>query len=130
MEELYKRDYWEQGRGLDLWSVPHFLFGVLMAMLPPLLDISFMTAFALMMILALVWEVYEKIIGIKETLLNILFDVILPVVGFVLTANSLLSRYYDLIDLQIFTAVIFVLYMGMNTLGWYAHVKREQAKKR
>lgn len=129
MEEMYKKGLWERRKGLDLWSVPHFLFGVLMAAAPPLLDVSLLTALALTVVLALLWELYEKIVGIQETLLNGLFDLILPIMSFALTSYALRAYPLEIETLQNATGAVFALYMVMNLWGWFAHLKRKQAAR-
>ncbi|HCR52484.1 TPA: hypothetical protein DIV48_02430 [Candidatus Kaiserbacteria bacterium] len=129
MEEIYKRRLWERGRGLDLWSVPHFLFGILGAMLPQLFGISSLTAFALVVICALLWEVYEKLANIRETVLNSLFDIILSILGFTIASLLLLAYPLEIYTLQIVAAALFGLYMGINILGWFAHLKRKSVSR-
>jgi|SRR3989344_3132286 len=121
-----KRDWWKRGKALDLWSIPHFLFGVLTALLPPLMGISLLTALSLTIILALLWEVYEKLVEIKETPLNSIFDVILPIVAF--TCTSLALRIYPLPtdDLLVIANAVFVLYLFTNISGWLAYRRRHR----
>lgn len=121
-----KRDWWKRGRALDLWSIPHFLFGILMAFLPPLIGISLLSALSLTLILALVWEVYEKLIGIKETVLNIVSDFILPIVAF--TATALVLRAYPLHreDVVVVASAVLFLYIFTNLSGWLAYRRRNR----
>ncbi|MEK7144946.1 MAG: hypothetical protein AAB794_03800 [Patescibacteria group bacterium] len=120
-----KRDWWKQGKALDLWSIPHFLFGILMGMLPPLIGISLLTALSLTLILALLWELYEKLVEIKETFLNSVFDVILPIVAF--TCISLVFHFYSFHpnDILVVAIAIFVLYVFTNLSGWLAYRRRK-----
>lgn len=119
-----KRDWWQKGRAFDLWSVPHFLFGVLTAFLPRLTGLSFLTALALTIIFAMLWEVYEKFVEIKETIQNSLLDIILPVVAFTLTSYVLLlcSFHYD--DLVVIATGVFIVYVFTNVSGWLAYRRR------
>ncbi len=121
-----KRDWWKKGRAFDLWSIPHFLFGVLMAFVPPITGLSFLTALALTIILAMVWEIYEKFMDIKETVQNSLLDVILPVVAFTLTSYLLLiyPLHYD--DSLVLMGAILALYTFTNVSGWLAYRRRNR----
>ena len=123
--ERKKHDWWQRGRAFDLWSIPHFLFGVLAGMISPLTGISLLTAFALTLLLALVWELYEKIVGIKETPLNIVSDVVLSIVAF--TSTSLVLRSYPLHpdDLLVIAVAILTLYLFTNISGWLAYRRRQ-----
>ena len=68
-----------------MWSIPHFLFGVIFSFLPEILTVSVRDVFLVMLVLALLWEVYEKFIEIKETVWNSIIDILMPVLAFFLT---------------------------------------------
>jgi len=121
-----KRDWWQKGRAFDLWSIPHFLFGVLMAFVPQLIGVSFLTALSLTLILAMCWEIYEKFMDIKETIQNSLLDVILPVVAFTLTSYLLLiyPLHYD--DSLVLMSAVLALYTFTNVSGWLAYRRRNR----
>jgi hypothetical protein len=125
-EGKIKRDWWQKGRAFDLWSIPHFLFGILMALVSPLIDISFLTALALTVILAMLWEIYEKFVDIKETIQNSLLDIILPIVAFTLTAQLLLAFPLHPDDLLVITGAVFILYAFTNVSGWLAYRRRNR----
>ncbi|MFA5998121.1 MAG: hypothetical protein WC814_01925 [Candidatus Paceibacterota bacterium] len=120
------RDWWQKGRAFDLWSIPHFLFGVLTAFLPPLTGISFLTALVLTVIFAMLWEIYEKFVDIKEKIQNILLDIILPVVAFTLTSLILriYSFHYD--NLLVVAVAVLLLYTFTNVSGWLAYRRRNR----
>jgi hypothetical protein len=120
------RDWWQKGRAFDLWSIPHFLFGVLMSFLPELIGISVLSALALTIILAMLWEIYEKFVDIRETVQNSLLDVILPIVAFTLTSYALLI-YPPRHDTQIVIATaVLILYLFTNISGWLAYRRRNR----
>src|SRR3972149_10728886 len=123
-EEKIKRDWWQKGRAFDLWSSPHFLFGILMATLPPLTGISFLTALTLTIVLAMLWEIYEKFVDIKETIQNSLLDIVLPVVAFTLTSYVLRMYPFHPDDLLVIAIAVFVLYAFTNISGWLPHPRR------
>lgn len=126
-EQKEKRDWWAKGKALDLWSIPHVLFGVLAGMVPSLTGTSFLTTFAYTIILALAWEVYEKLADIKETLLNSLFDIILPIFSLILTHWTLVSYPPHPDDLRVITLAVLVLYAYTNISGWLAYRRRNKA---
>ena len=121
-----KRDWWQKGRAFDLWSIPHFLFGILMSFLPPLAGISFLTALALTLILAMLWEIYEKFVAIKETVQNSLLDIILPIVAFTLTSYILLIHSFRRDELLVVASAVLVLYLFTNISGWLAYRRRNR----
>lgn len=121
-----KRDWWQKGRALDLWSIPHFLFGVLMSFVPPLTGISFLMALSLTVILALLWEIYEKFVDIKETVLNSLFDIILPIVAFIISANELAAYTFARDDLMVVAVAVLLVYIFTLVSGWRAYRRRNR----
>lgn len=121
------KDRWQKGRAFDLWSIPHFLFGILMGFVPPLVDyISFSFALVLTLVIAVLWELFEMGIGIRETVLNSLLDVFLPVVGYILTSYILISYSYHRDDLMVVAAAIFAVYLFTNLSGWRAYRRRQR----
>ncbi len=125
-EKKIKRDWWQKGKAFDLWSIPHFLFGVLMAFLPPFTGMSLLAALALTLILALAWEMYEKFVDIKETVQNSLLDVILPICAYVLTSYVLRTYSFQNEDLLVVATAIFALYLFTNISGWLAYRRRHR----
>lgn len=126
IERKPKRDWWQKGRAFDLWSIPHFLFGILMAFSPPLTGISFLTVLSLTAILAILWELFEKYIGIKETVLNRLLDVFLPIGACIVTSYALLSYSYRREELLVVATAVFILYIFTNISGWMAYRRRNR----
>lgn len=125
-EKKPKRDWWQKGRAFDLWSIPHFLFGILMAFLPSLTGISILTALTATLLFAMVWEIYEKFVDIKETIQNSLLDILLPVVAFTLTSQILFFYPPHPDDLLVFAAAVFALYLFTNISGWRAYRRRNR----
>ncbi len=124
-EQKIKRDWWKRGRAFDLWSIPHFLFGILTGMLPALTGIPLLTALSLTIILAVVWEWYEKCIGIRETNLNIAADFVLPVLAF--TCTLFLIGIYPLRpdELLVIWCAVLTIYAYTNISGWFAYRRRQ-----
>jgi hypothetical protein len=116
----------KEGKAIDLWSIPHFLYGILMGLLPPLIGISFPTAFVLLLILGLLWELYEKMIDVKETMMNIPFDFILPIASFAVSANILMSHAFAYQDILVVETAFFILYAYTNISGWVAYRRRKK----
>lgn len=121
-----KRDWWKKGQVFDLWSVPHFFFGILTAFLPGLTGISLLTALAFTLILAMSWEVYEKLVEIKETMANSLFDIILSIVAFTLTSYVVNYYAFQYQDLLVIAGAVFIVYVFTNVSGWLAYRRRNR----
>lgn len=125
-EERVKHDWWQKGKAFDLWSIPHFLFGILTAFLPALTDLSFLTALALTIILGMLWEIYEKFVAIKETVQNSLLDIILPIVAFTLTSYVLRIYSFHREELLVVATAVFIVYAFTNISGWLAYRRRNR----
>ena len=78
-----RKDMWREGEYLDLWSVPHFLTGALIACLVYLLHLPFWYAVLLATVLFIGYEVFEHIIEIEETVWNRRLDVVVGLASFV-----------------------------------------------
>lgn len=95
-----------------------------MAFSPPLTGISLLSAFALTLILAMLWEIYEKFVLIRETIQNSLLDIILPIVAFTLTSYLLLMYPLSADELLVAATAVLVLYVFTNISGWLAYRRR------
>lgn len=121
-----KKDFWEKGRAFDLWSIPHFIFGMIMAMLPYTTNISLAASFALMLLLAILWELYEKVIKINETLTNNMFDVILPVISFIFVAMIVGQIQLSKQSAVVILSGLILVYLFTNISGWLAFRRRQR----
>ena len=119
------RDWWQKGMGFDLWSIPHFLFGILMAFVPLLTELSFNFVLVLTLVLAVLWELFEVGIGIQETVLNSLLDVFLPISAYIITSYVLLLQPYHREDLGVVSIAVLILYLFTNISGWLAYRRRK-----
>lgn len=97
-----------------------------MGMLSALADMSFLTALMLTVALAVLWEIYEKLAGIRESALNIIFDLLLPVVAFILTSFMLLAYPLHPESLTVATVAVFLVFAFTNISGWRAYRRRNR----
>ncbi len=125
-KEKIKRDWWQKGRAFDLWSIPHFLFGVFMSFVPLLIGISTFTALSFTVIFAMLWEIYEKFVNIRETTQNSLLDIILSIVAFTLTSSALLLYPLSYSELLVTAGAVFAVYLFTNISGWFAYRRRNR----
>lgn len=119
-----KRDWWQKGKAFDLWSIPHFLFGILTAFIPPLTGVSLLIALTITLLFALFWELYENFIGVKERIQNSLLDIILPIVAFTLTSYLFLLYSFTYEELVVFASAVGLVYLFTNISGWLAYRRR------
>ncbi len=122
LKKLAKRtDLWQEGEYLDLWSVPHFLSGVLLACFLYLLHLPFLFAATLAMIILIAYEIFEIKVGIYETVWNRRLDVIVGMTSFVPT--TLIIYNWDLIYVIVLGIVVGVIDGVLSFFGWQASQK-------
>ncbi|MBP6888975.1 MAG: hypothetical protein KBC83_00755 [Candidatus Moranbacteria bacterium] len=124
-----KKHFWSRfyGRGkiFDVWSVPHFFFGVMAASFLGVFPVHFWYLFFGIILVAFAWECFELWVGIHETLLNRVMDGLLPLLGF-----FLLYHIFQNIPLVhghrsgIFVVSIFT-FLLLNYISWEARFNGE-----
>lgn len=70
---------------IDSWSVPHFLLGTLVAMLTVVFGYPPLPLFFVTLVVAIVWEFFEMRVGIRETKMNVVSDIFMPLLAYVVT---------------------------------------------
>ena len=112
---------WNEGRFFDWWTVVHFLSGAVIGFVGEVLLFSFKDTFLIGFVLVVLWEVFEHMRGIRETLLNRVVDVVIAVIGmglfFIL---SFAFRDWTLV----MGSVIILLTIFLSYRGWRAYLIR------
>lgn len=75
-------DIWRHGRYVDLWSLVHILSGALLAGIFFYLGLNLFWSATFALIVLLGWEFFEAVIGIGETVGNVVMDIILGMAGY------------------------------------------------
>ena len=116
-----RTDIWREGRYLDLWSAPHFLSGIAVAL--GLHIIGFETLFVLVVgfLLLIAYEVSEYVVHIQETRTNRGLDVVVGMTSLVLVL-FLAPRFGTE---EIITTFVFVTAVDavLSWFGWRASRK-------
>lgn len=119
-------DLWVEGKYFDLWSVNHFLAGLLIAATLFLLKISLFPAFLIAFLLFIAYEIFEVAAQIEEVFTNRLVDVIVDVAGFSA------ATYFFFVRGQPFSVpaiiIIVLLFVVLEIMGFTAWVKRTKRK--
>lgn len=126
-EPRARRDWWKRGRAFDLWSIPHFLFGVLMCIVSALMAIPVFIAFTFTGLLAVFWEIAEEYMGVRENILNSFSDIVLSIMAFVLTYQALLAYPLNFDTLMVIFVAVLSIYTFTNVSGWLAFRRRNRA---
>jgi len=118
---LSTRAYWA-GQWVDLWSIPHTLFGVMVAFIAVLIGVRLVIAFGAAAALAAFWEVFERVSGVghTEAPTNSLMDMVLALIGFGLGV-LILRRIKSEDGRRVFIAIVAVIWGLSNFLGWLAY---------
>ncbi|MBX2866672.1 hypothetical protein KTR10_01800 [Candidatus Kaiserbacteria bacterium] len=112
---------WEEGHLLDFWTVVHFLSGAVIGFFGEISLLSFKQVLIIGSILLVLWEVFEHVRGIRETIMNRIIDVIIAVIGMLLF--FMISFVYR--DLTVTLGVgLTVLTIFLSYRGWRAYLIR------
>jgi len=111
---------------VDFWSIPHFLFGAVTALVAIVFSITAGTAFLSTLALALLWELFEYRQGIVESVRNRISDVLFPLVAF--PATYLFARNVAIEqDRRVSLLVIMIiLFLYTNFMAWKARLSRDR----
>jgi len=111
---------------VDFWSVPHFLAGVVVALVAVVFVLPPTHMFIATMILAILWELFEARFQLGEVSWNVASDIALPLISFPLTfmlANQPeLGAEHKVLLLVIASSV----YIYTNVIAWGARLDGDQ----
>lgn len=120
-ELLTNRVFWEQPV-LDLWTIPHFLTGVLIALAVRALGANVFLGFLASAALAVLWELFENLLHVSdaEFLSNQFADILFTQIGFLVTILLIREKHQKklLSRIGIIVSVVFVITV---VLGWAAY---------
>lgn len=114
------------GGMFDVWSVPHFFFGVVAAIWAVVFGMGFLETWGAILCLALFWEWFETNLGVRETWRNRFGDCLLPLLAF--------SGTYPLFEMvpfahgdrsAVLVAAILIFFL-MNYISWEARLNGER----
>lgn len=121
-----KKSIFDPAKLFDWWSVPHFMFGIVMALAAISFSWPAFLVFVIMLVLALLWELLEKYVRLSEAPGNGWVDVVLPLLAFVVTYllvdKAALNHDRHLGLLTITT----LLYGFINLIAWRARFEKDQ----
>lgn len=109
--ELWERAY------IDLWSIPHFLFGIIGFYILYKAGFKKITSFALVFLFAVLWEMFEFFTPVQEYFTNIVTDVVLALLGFIFII--FVRKFWKSSDNKLFKYSIY-LFVISCALGYLA----------
>jgi len=111
---------------VDFWSIPHFLFGAVTALIAIVFSIAAGTAFLSTLVLAILWELFEFRQGIVESPRNRMSDVLFPLVAFPTTylfARNIAIGQDRRVSLLV---IMTILFLYTNFMAWKARLSRDR----
>jgi len=114
------------GRLIDYWSIPHFLFGTVMAFGAAMLSYSFPQTFLVTFVLALLWEYTERRFRLREAPGNSTMDVVLALISVGITFVFAESLDRALISSGALFVVAGILFLCVNYFAWVGRFDHER----
>jgi hypothetical protein len=107
---------------IDFWSVPHFLAGVVAALIAVVFSLPPVPMFFATLVLAVLWELFEAHFDLGEVSWNVASDIALPLLSFPLTF-MLASRPEMEAEHRVLLLVIASsIYIYTNVVSWGARL--------
>jgi hypothetical protein len=119
-------DIFDANKLFDWWSVPHFMFGIVMALMAIFFSWPALYTFFGTLVLALLWELLEKYVRLSEAPGNGWIDVVLPLFAFVITyllVDQAELNHERHLGLLVITTL---LYLFINIIAWRARFEKDE----
>jgi len=114
---------WEEGVVFDFWSIVHSNTGAIMAMIVPLVVGGAFLSYFIALVLMVVWELYEAIVGIEEHIENRISDIVFGTLGYSIAYNFIPR---DGLRHFVFLAIFIIIACVLGFFGWKAYHSRRQ----
>ena len=105
---------------IDYWSVPHFLLGTLMALMGRVFDFPVLPWFFVTLVVAVLWEFVEMHLRIREATINVVSDIVMPLLAYGLTLWLVDSRVMQHEQLVALFSVTLITYILVSYAAWRA----------
>ena len=126
LKQKLKKEIFDAKKLFFFFSVPHFMFGIVMALFAISFSWPASYTFLGMLVLALLWELLEKYVRLSEAPGNGWVDVVLPLLAFVITyllvdqAALNHDRHLGLLTITL------LLYLFINLIAWRARFEKDE----
>lgn len=123
MTKWYNDKFWHQ-KYVDLWTVPHTVFGATVVFLFAYLGWDIVLGLAITVILAILWEIAEVVTGVatEEILSNKVTDVVVAALGYVIAWFAMINYGWnqgELLNILLLTTIILVATSAIGWLGYH-----------
>ena len=124
MMKLDHAKLWGEGRYIDLWTIPHVLAGVLLGGYLYWFGVSLLINITITAILVISWEFFELYcLGVHEHLTNSLTDILVALIGFIITYAFILK--YSIATIIPYLLTLTVVYIFLNSWGFLAYKRKK-----
>jgi CDP-diglyceride synthetase len=122
MKKWYDDSFWHQDL-IDIWTIPHSLFGVIVALVFSLWSMDMMVGLVLTFVVAVLWEIGEIITAVSsdETNLNKISDVFVATAFYGITWSSVYLYQPSESDVQLLFWIAASVCVGVSTVGWIGY---------
>ncbi|MFA7252683.1 MAG: hypothetical protein WC027_02395 [Candidatus Paceibacterota bacterium] len=96
---------WKEGKYLDLWSLPHFLVGIILGHIFIYFGLDLAIALVATLIIKIAWEIYEHKYVTIEAVPNKILDVVVGIIGLIVIY---IYNDYSLINLTSFSVILII----------------------
>jgi hypothetical protein len=110
---------------IDYWSMPHFLLGTLIALIGLVFGLPAGLFFFVTLVVAVLWEIVEMRLRIREAKVNVASDIIMPLFAYVLTLWLTASQAMQQEQLVALLSVTIITYVLFNYAAWRARFNRD-----
>jgi len=117
-----KRDIWRHGKYVDFWSVVHFFSGALLASFFFYLGLDLFWSATFTLAALLGWEFFEAVLKILETTSNVVVDIIIGLIGFLILAHLHYVEHWTF-DWRYFLSLLFIT-LFLSAWGFVDFLKR------
>lgn len=107
-------------RLLDFWSVPHFLFGVVSALITVAFAFPEWPMFFATLGGAILWEIFESRFDLGEVSWNVASDILLPLTAFPVTFSFATHPLVTQEHRVLLLVVAFFVFVYVNAIAWRA----------
>lgn len=116
------RDIWKHGKYIDLWTVVHILSGALLAGIFYYLGLDLFWSATYTLVVLLGWEFFEALVGIGETVGNVVMDIIFGMAGYLALAHLHYFEHWGF-DWRAYLSLLFVT-LFLSLWGFVDFLKR------
>jgi hypothetical protein len=111
---------------IDFWSVPHFMAGVVAALVAVVFVLPPAPMFFATLVLAMLWELFEARFNLGEVAWNVGSDIVLPLIAFPIVYILASRPEFGMEHKTLLLVVASSVYVYTNAISWAARIDGDQ----